>query len=315
MSEKPWFGLHAATYGTSFEEVKQTCLEVEKQGLQLFTIIDHFMNEFHPNQGPHPLECWTTLAGLAAVTDKIKLGPLVSCYGYRHPTVLAKMVTTIDNISKGRMILGLGAGWHQAEWKGYMGRYPPNGERLTGLRETAEICRSMFQNEVTNYDGKLFKVEGALNSPPPIQKHLPIMIGGGGEKVTLRIAAENADITHFVPGKDYAADMKSKLSALRMHCESVGRDYDEIRKGTWLILALDDSMSGAEAKLRETARWMGVSFESVSYMQVLCGTPGLVVDRVREYLDLGFGLITFILLPRPTRADIQLLAKDVIRAL
>ncbi|MGD0805832.1 MAG: LLM class flavin-dependent oxidoreductase [Candidatus Bathyarchaeia archaeon] len=310
-----WFGLHAATYGNTFNEVKQSCLEAEKQGLQLFTIIDHFMNEFHPAQGPHPLECWTTLAGLAAVTEKIRLGPLVSCYRYRHPAVLAKMATTVDHISNGRVVLGLGAGWHEAEFKGYFGEYPSNGERLRGLEETVEICRSMLTNEITNYDGKIYGNIKALNSPQPVQKHLPIMIGGGGEKVTLRIAAENADITHFIPGKDYAKDLKSKLSALRRHCESVGRDYDEIRKGTWMILAMDESMSGAEAKLRETARWVGVPFESIDYLQALCGTPDLVVDRVREYVEMGFGLITFVLVPQPSRADIQLLARDVIGAL
>ena len=323
MPKETWFGLHAATYGNTFEEVKQDCLEAERRGLHLFTVIDHFMNEFHPWQGPHPLECWTTLAGLAAVTEKIRLGPLVSCYGYRHPTVLAKMATTVDNISNGRMILGLGGGWHGDEFKGYMGRFPPSGERLTGLKETVEICRSMLTNEITDYDGKLYKVEKALNSPPPVQKHLPIMIGGSGEKVTLKIAAEHADITHFVartsPGKDDKTVLKSKLSALKMHCDAAGRDYDEIRKGTWLILTIDETMNGAELKLKKTAKWLRVPPEAIKNMQSMragiCGTPDMVVDRVREYIDLGFELITFILLPQPSKSDIQLLAQDVIKAL
>jgi len=320
MAKKPWFGIHVGTYGNSFEEVKQSCLESERQGLDVFTVIDHFMNEFHPYQGPHPLECWTTLAGLAAVTSKIRLGPLVSCYSYRHPTVLAKMATTVDNISNGRLILGLGAGWHEAEFKGYMGRYPPSAERLTGLRETVEICRSMFTNELTDYQGKLYKVEKALNSPPPVQKHLPIMIGGSGEKVVLKIAAKHADITHtpalVTPGTDYRTVLNGKLNALKRHCDNLGRDYDEIRKGTWMIISIDETMSGAETKLKGIVKWMQVPLSAVEDMQRMragiCGTPDMVVDRVMEYLDMGFELITFIMLPQPTDGDIRLLAEDVI---
>jgi alkanesulfonate monooxygenase SsuD/methylene tetrahydromethanopterin reductase-like flavin-dependent oxidoreductase (luciferase family) len=316
MTMKTWFGIHAATYGKTFNDVKQSCLEAEKQGLQLFTIIDHFMNEFHPWQGPHPLECWTTLAGLAAVTEKIRLGPLVSCYGYRHPAVLAKMATTIDHISNGRMVLGLGAGWHEAEFKGYMGRYPPNGERLRGLEESVEICKSMLSNEITNHDGKIYGNIKALNSPQPIQKHLPIMIGGGGEKVTLRIAAKYADITHFIaPAVNNLEILKSKLSALRRHCESVGRNYDEIRKGTWLIVAIDESMVGAEAKVKEATKFFDVPLNALDGYGLVASTPDTIADRVEEYIKMGFELITFVIVPQPTVEDIRLLAKDVIQAL
>jgi len=160
MSEGVWFGVQADQNGPDFEDMKRLAQEAEQQGFNLFTIHDHFMNSFHPEvPRNHPIECWTTLAGLAAVTRKIMLGPLVSCYAYRRPTVLAKMATTINIISGGRLIFGIGAGssgdWQVQEFKGFMGRFPPTRERVRGLRETVEICKSMFTNEWTTYHGRL----------------------------------------------------------------------------------------------------------------------------------------------------------------
>ena len=183
MPRELWFGIHAPPQGRDFEEMKRICQAAEEAGFDLFTMTDHFMNMGQPD-GPsrHPLECWSTLAGLAAVTTKIRLGPLVSCYYYRRPTVLAKIATTVDIISNGRLIFGIGAGWHQKEFAGFMDRFPPVKERMMGLEETIQICKSMFKNERTTFRGKLYNVENVLNSPLPIQRPPPIMVGGGGVK-------------------------------------------------------------------------------------------------------------------------------------
>ena len=285
MSKEMWFEIHAPPEGKSFEEMKEICLTSEEAGFDLFTLTDHLMNMRNPNGSEnHPLECWTTLAGLAAVTKKIKLGTLVTCYAYRRPTILAKMATTVDIISGGRLIFGLGAGWHEEEFKGFMGRFPSARERLRGLRETVEICKSMFVSERTTYHGKMYTVNNVLNSPQPVQKPIPMLIGGSGEKVTLKIAAEHADISHIVTSDLDVLD--HKLAVLEKHCENVGRNFNDIRKGAFVRV-------GGSAP--------DVSMEDV-------------VRRIDEYKIRGIGLITFLVhgTGSDVNSNVKLIAKEVL---
>jgi len=284
--------------------------------------MDHFMNQFPPyEKGAHSIEAWTTLAGLAAVSDRIKLGTMVTCYGYRRPTILAKMATAVDIISNGRLIFGIGAGWHEGEFKAFMGRYPPAKERLQGLEESVEICQRMFKEETSSYQGKLYQVENVLNSPPPIQEHIPIMIGGGGEKRTLKIVAKHGDISHFFPrgGVEY---VETKLAALRRHCKAVGRDFDEIRKGVGFVITLGSSEDEIEGKMKKMAEIMGLSLENameaIAHWRAHVMISGSVDDVAKElsnYRDLGLGLYTFSILPSPTDEDIHLLYDEVIPVL
>ncbi|MDQ1279232.1 MAG: Bac luciferase protein [Thermoproteota archaeon] len=312
MARDVWFGVHVPPEGKNFDEMKSICMRVEKGGFDLFTITDHFLNMQNPyGLDNHPLECWTTLAGLAAVTARIKLAPLVACYKYRWPTVLAKMATTVDIISKGRLILGLGAGnagRNEAEFKTFFNGFPPNKERLRGLRETAEICKKMFTDQRTTYHGKLYRIENVLNSPSPVQNSLPIMIGGRGEKVTLRIAARYADISHSHTSS--LQDVDAMISALKGHCKDVGRDYDAIRKGTSMNLLLGSTIDDAEEKLRKIAKSSSQPVEALkSRLGLGFGTPKMVVDNLRDYLDKGIGLITFMFIDLN---DIELCGKDII---
>lgn len=273
--------------------MKNFCLESERLGYDLFTTTDHFMNIIQPD-GPmnHPLECWTTLAGLAAVTSKIRLAPLVSCYYYRLPTVLAKMATTIDIISKGRLIFGIGAGWHQKEFEGFMGRFPPVKERMMGLEETIQICSSMFKNERTSFKGKIFQVENVLNSPLPVQRPLPIMVGGGGLKKTLRIAAKYADISHcaFNPSE---AVLDQALNALRKHCESVKRDYNEIRKGISVAPIIGSTEDEIEAKIKQRAQRAGMPLEEYrKRLNPVIGTPEKCLEAMEKYVAKDVSLFT-----------------------
>jgi len=321
MSKDIWFGIHASQEGCDFEDVKHICLEAEKQGYDLFTIMDHFMNQFPPyEKGAHSIEAWTTLAGLAAVTDQIKLGTLVTCYGYRRPTILAKMATTVDIISNGRLIFGIGAGWHEGEFRGFMGRFPPAKERLQGLEETVEICKRMFTGETSSYQGKLYQVENVLNSPPPIQEHIPIMIGGGGEKRTLKIVAKHGDISHFFPwgGVKY---VESKLAVLRSHCKAVGRDFDGIRKGVGFGIRFGSSDDELKGKMKNWADRMGLSMENAEAIArrrahaMISGSVDDVARELSNYRDLGLGLYTFSMLPSPTDEDIRLLYDEVMPVL
>ena len=307
------FGVHVPPEGRSFEEMKNICLSMEKLGYGLFTITDHFMNMAQPDRPDrHPLECWSTLAGLAAVTSKIRLGPLVSCYYYRPPTVLAKMATTVDIISNGRLIFGIGAGWHQKEFEGFMGRFPPVKERMTGLEETVQVCLSMFKNERTSFSGKLYHFENVLNSPLPVQRPPPILVGGGGEKKTLRIAAKYAHISHCAFNPSMEA-LDHTLSVLKKHCEAVNRDYDEIKIGISVNPFLGLTEEEAETKIRKRAEQLGVKLDEFrKRLGPVKGTPGQCIEAMNTYVDKGVSLFT---ISFPQLEDAKLFADEVIRKL
>jgi F420-dependent oxidoreductase-like protein len=312
MTSDVWFGAQVPPEGKNFEEMRQFCLSAEALKYDLFTVTDHFMNMANPNGSDrHPLECWTTLSGLAAVTNEIRLGSLVSCYAYRRPSVLAKMATTVDIISGGRLVFGVGAGWHEDEFRGFLGWFPPAGTRLLGLEETVEICKKMFTSERTTYHGKIFDIDNVLNSPQPVQMPPQILIGGGGERKTLRIVAKHADISHF-----FAQDLKTlerKLSVLRRHCDDFGRNYDEIRKGVGVrvVVGLDEEES--ESRLRREAVVLGTT---VGYLRNLLGdaygTPEKVAGFLEEYIDKGVELITPVF---HYLDDIKLFSEEVISLL
>jgi F420-dependent oxidoreductase-like protein len=311
LNKRVMFGAHVSQEGLDFEEVKKFCLEAEKLGFDFFTIMDHYMNQYFP-QGNSSIECWSTLAGLAAVTERIKLGPLVSCYGYHRPTVLAKMATTLDIISNGRLIFGIGAGWHEAEFNGFMGRFPPKAERLRGLEESVEICKSMFTNEWTTYHGKLYTVDNVQNKPQPVQTHIPIMIGGGGEKRTLRIAAKHADVSHFLSQGSIDEDVR-KFSILRKHCEAVGRDYDEITKGTGFFICLGSSKSEAYSNAKKIAQEKGNPPGVLEYWldnrTPVYGVPEDFVETFNKYVEKG---VTFFTCMFTDINDMRIFSEEVI---
>jgi F420-dependent oxidoreductase-like protein len=306
------FGAFIWPEGMDFEEIKGYCLRAEALKYDLFMITDHFMNMRKPERPDrHPLESWTTLAGLAACTNKIGLAPLVTCYAYRAPAVLAKMATNVDIISGGRLVFGIGAGWHETEFKAYFGRYPPARERLRGLEETVEICKSMFVNEHTTYHGKLFSVENALNSPRPVQIPIPILVGGGGEKRTLRIVAKHADFCHF-----FANDLKTldqKLTALKRHCKDVGRDYDEITKGVGVSVVVGRDNEEAEFRCKRLANLFSITAEDQrKQLGRACGTPKAVAEFLETYIAKGVGLLT----PRFFHMDnMELFGEEVLPAI
>lgn len=287
------FGLHVAPEGRDFQDLRSLCLGAEKLGFDLFTISDHFMNMANPD-GPdkHPLECWSTLAGLAAATSTIRLSPLVSCYFYRQPTVLAKMATTIDIISNGRLVFGIGAGWHETEFKGYFGHFPPVKERMQGLEETIQICKSMFTRERTSFAGKLYHVDNVLNSPLPVQKPIPIMVGGGGERKTLKIAAKHADISHlaFNPSDEV---LDQKLAVLKKHCRLVNRDFKEIKKGISLTPIVGLTPEEIEAKMLQRAQRSAIAPDEYrKRMASAGGTPAEWTRKIRRSIEKGVGLFT-----------------------
>jgi F420-dependent oxidoreductase-like protein len=214
-----------AELSASLLEVGRTADDV---GFEFLSVMDHFFQISYV--GPperEMLEAYTTLGYLAACTSRVKLLTLVTGAVYRHPGILAKTVTTLDVLSRGRAWLGIGAAWNEEESRGLGIPFPPIAERFERLEETLQICHQMWRGDESPYTGKHYQLERPLNSPQSLTRpHPPILIGGSGEKKTLRMVAKYADATNLFPGPDLA----HKLEVLRGHCEAEGRSYDSILK-------------------------------------------------------------------------------------
>src|SRR5947209_16393825 len=222
---QPWFGYHIPSFTfrdvppeKSFDRVAELAQAAETAGFGLVTVMDHFyqIQGVGPETDPM-LEASTTLGALAARTKRVRLATLVTGVTYRNPAMLAKMVTTLDVISGGRAVLGLGAAWNEDEHRGYGFEFPPIGERMDRLDEALAIAKLMFTEERPSFSGRYYQIDRALNVPRPIQKGGPrIIVGGGGEQRTLKIAAKYADMTHWFPlGFDV---LKHKNEVLERHC-------------------------------------------------------------------------------------------------
>ncbi|MBO2446491.1 LLM class F420-dependent oxidoreductase [Actinomadura barringtoniae] len=209
-------------------EFSRIAREADQGGLRSLWVMDHFfqIGMVGPPEDPM-LEGYTALSYAAAQTERILLGTMVTGVTYRHPGVLAKTVTTLDVLSGGRAILGIGAAWNDEESRGLGIPFPPIAERFERLEETLRIFHQMRSGDEKAFDGKHYQLERPLNSPAPLHRpHLPILIGGGGEKKTLRFVAKYADATNLFDSPELA----HKLQVLQEHCGREGRDYAEIEK-------------------------------------------------------------------------------------
>ena len=220
----------SSTLGPALRDVARTA---DDAGFDFIAVMDHFfqIGVIGPPER-EMLEAYTTLGYLAACTSRATLVTLVTGVVYRHPGILAKIVTTLDVLSGGRAWLGIGAAWNDEESRGLGIPFPPTAERFERLEETLQICLQMWRGDETPYQGTHYQLERPLNSPQALsQPHPPIMIGGSGEKKTLRFVAKYAQACNLFPGPDLAR----KLDVLRAHCDAEGRDYDEIEKTCYFI--------------------------------------------------------------------------------
>jgi len=209
-------------------ELATVARTADEAGFDFIAVMDHFFQIRGVGPAEHEmLEAYTTLGYLAGCTSRARLLTLVTGAVYRHPGVLAKIVTTLDVLSGGRAWLGIGAAWNEEESRGLGIPFPPVAERFERLEETLQICLQMWRGDETPFTGRHYQLERPLNSPQALSRpHPPIMIGGGGERKTLRFVARYAQACNLFPGPDLA----HKLDVLRAHCGAEGRDYDEIIK-------------------------------------------------------------------------------------
>jgi F420-dependent oxidoreductase-like protein len=214
--------------GPKFAEIGRTA---DEAGFASLWVMDHFFQIGVVGDAEEPmLEGYSALNFLAGITDRVKLGTLVTGVHYRYPGILLKTVTTLDVLSGGRAYLGIGAGWNERESRGLGVPFPTTAERFERLGETLQIAHQMWSGEVKPYRGKHYRLEEAMNNPPALSRpHPPVMVGGMGEKKTLRLVAQYADACNlFAYGG--AGTIRHKLEVLRRHCEDVGRDYAEIER-------------------------------------------------------------------------------------
>ena len=221
---------------SDYKSTRILAQHAETTGWDGIWLADHFLPEEDALIPVH--ESWITLAALARDIPRVRLGTLVTGNTYRHPAVLANMVATLDNLADGRVVLGLGAGWQQNEHDAYGIEYGTVSSRLDMLEEACQVLRGLFQNDYFNFDGQHYQLKNAPLEPKPQQAKIPLMIGGGGEQRTLKIAAQYADEWN-VWGD--AQILRHKMNILDQHCESAGRDPHEIERSAVALLFLSDN--------------------------------------------------------------------------
>ncbi|HET6472914.1 MAG TPA: LLM class F420-dependent oxidoreductase [Pseudomonadales bacterium] len=220
----------------SFADVIALAKHVERTGWDGIWYADHFMPNAPDTSAPWP-EAWMTLAAIGAQVPRIRIGTLVVGNTYRHPAVLAKMAATLDHITGGRVVLGLGAGWQENEHKQYGIPFYTTGERLGRLEEACQVIKSLFAEPKSNFSGKFYQLTDASLEPKPVQKPMPLLIGGGGEKRTLKITAQYADEWNVWGTVD---TLKAKMAILDGHCKTVGRNPKAIERSAVALLFMSD---------------------------------------------------------------------------
>ncbi len=317
------FGLFSIT--GDYTQALRTAKRADTQGFYSILLNDHFFSPFRPAREPQ-LECFTTLSAIAAVTTRIRVGSLVAAVAFRSPPLLAKIASTLDHVSNGRVVLGLGAGWEREEYDAHSYPYPSNAERLAQLADAIKLLKAMWTQDEPTYRGTYFSIEKAYNNPRPLQKpHPPIMLGGSGSKL-LKIAAAEADIANLIPpifnGKDLIndpaaavrfdkAELKRRIGMLHALAKEAGRNPDDIEVSGLSLVTISKDKGRADSAVRELAKKMGFPDDEAARRapSILGGTPDEVKREIRSRIE-EIGMTYFVVLPDSEESH-ELLAKEV----
>ena len=264
----------------AYETMTRVAQTADECGYESVWLVDHFHTVPLASQEV-TFEAWTTTAALARDTKRVRIGQMVTCNSYRNPALLAKMASTVDVLSHGRLNFGIGAGWHEQEYRAYGYEFPDAPERLRQLREAVQIILAMWTQEEAIFEGKYYQVRGAINQPKGVQKpHIPLLIGGGGENVTLKLVAQYSDACN-VAGD--LATLEHKFSVIKQHCEAVGRDYNSIQRTVGTYCIIGDTNEQAQALIPEMWKVRGGSIVNDS----LVGTIDTIRKRIAAYEAVG----------------------------
>lgn len=302
------FGVNLPQISRTWDETVAAAHTFEALGFDSVWLNDHL---FGVPRNEIPIqEAWTTLCAIGAVTNKVELGTLVSPPAFRHPAVHAKAVATLDQITKGRVILGMGTGWNQAEFTGYGQDFLPVRGRLEQLEEAAEITKRAWTEEQVTFKGKHYWVDKLMIAPKPYrQPHPPILIGGGGEKVTMRIAAQYADIWNNSASKQ--SDLPHKVDVLHKHCADVGRDPAAITISQQCLVLISEDEASAAAQLDRANKIFGGHLGDMNGPLAIAGTPDRVAAQIQKHIDLGCTHFVIEFFGRDTKGPATLFSETV----
>ncbi|TDO69152.1 F420-dependent oxidoreductase-like protein [Kribbella sp. VKM Ac-2571] len=264
----------------AFRQIVEVAQAADQLGFHAVYVPDH-LHPIPPSQAP-VFEAWTLLTAVAAATERVRIGPLVTSNSYRNPALQAKIASTVDVVSNGRVIFGIGAGWYEPDYLGYGYEFGTAGDRLRRLDEAVQLVRRFWAEESVDFEGKYYRASGGLNQPKGIQQpHIPILVAGAGEQKTLRTVARWADASNII---DSPAILRHKYDVLRKHCADAGRPYDDIWRTATTSYILGDSDAAARERVPAGAEF---AFPGDLASYGLIGTESTIRDRIAAYEDAG----------------------------
>ena len=303
------FGVTLPQIKRTWAEAREAAIEFDRLGFHSVWVCDHLYGV--PMPSLPILEGWSELAAVAAITQRVELGTLVTPPFFRNPAVLAKQVATIDQISNGRTIVGLGSGWFASEYEAYGAPFPAVGERLQALEETCEILKRLWTEEQATFAGRHARVEQAYCEPKPVRRP-PILIGGGGERKLMRIAARHADIWNNLAVSQ--AQLGAKVEVLRRRCDEVQRDPASIEISQQCLVVIAADEAAARDALAKATRIYGGHMGGGLEEHGIWGTPEQVIERIERHRRLGCTLFVMEFFGRDTREPARLFAEKVLPA-
>ncbi len=305
---RPTFSVFLPQAGLTWDALREKARLIEALGFDGLWLVDHFWAGGMPDLDF--LEGWTSLAGLSEATTRLRLGLMVTCNSYRNPALLAKMVATVDQISGGRIELGMGAGWMDTEYQAYGYDFPPMRTRLAQLEEGLEIVTRMLRDSRSSYKGNFYRVEDAPNQPKPIQSRVPITIGGAGEKILLGLVARFADRWNCPINS--AHEVERLHEVLTSHCERAGRNPDEIIVSEQTMVVLGADEEAFQAKLAMAKAVLG-HFADID-KTAIAGTPERVIAGLKAKMARGVSDFALLFGDLAMPESLELFASEVVPA-
>ena len=300
--------------GVGWPEWKNIVQWTEELGFESLWRSDHFFSFFSTPKTIDSLDTMVAHTYTAAATNRIRFGPLVLSMTFRHPAILARMAAAIDQLSGGRFILGVGAGWNVPEHEAYGIELPPVKQRMDNLEESIQVIKALFENDEANFDGKLYQLKNAPMNPKPAQKPMSLLIGGGGEQRTLRMVARYATEWN-APIAGGLEVYKHKAQILEKHCEAEKRDPATIDRSTMTGYIAGENQAEVDRKVKAAIDAAPERFrrdDGKPPMTALWGTPAQIIEQIKELEDAGISRIQLQHRSPPSKADLEFLAQEIL---
>ncbi len=300
------FGVTIPQIKRTWDETKSASREFEAMGYDSLWVCDHL---YGPQSPSIPiLEAWSLVSAVAAITEKVEIGTLVTPAGMRNAAQLGKVIATIDNIAGGRIIPGLGAGWMPREFTDFGVPFLSTGQRLGQLRETVELLKQMWTEPSVTYEGKYVQAHNVVCEPKPVRTP-PILIGGAGEKVTLKLAAEHAAIWNNMAV--HQARLPQKVEVLKQHCATVGRDFKDITISQQCLVTIAPDEASAGPMAESAKKIFGGHMGDPTGPLAIAGSPETVRAQIQKHIDLGCTMFLMEFFGRETITPAKLFAEEV----